>query len=480
MSLVRETPSTRVSAFCDDALGQDDAVELSRRIAAGEVSRVEVVTAAIERARVVNPTLNAIAHAHFEGALAEAHHTGGGRFGGLPTFVKDTDPVAGMPFRMGSLALSDAPVSKSSAYVKQLLGTGLVCLGKTTLPEFGLTCTTESVAYGPTRNPWNTGYSTGGSSGGSSALVAAGVVPLAHANDGGGSIRIPASCCGLVGLKPSRGRLVEADGAAFFPINIISQGVVTRTVRDTAAFLAAAEKVVPSRRYAPVGLVEGPGKKPLRIGCFTDSPLGEPSHPDCVAAVAKAAKLCESLGHHVEMIPCPFDDGHLVPDFFAYWGFPPFGLRFLGRLIFGRGFDYTKLDPWSQYLANEFRRNLRRMPGVLRRLRAFARDYDALFSRYDVLICPTLAEPPVPLGYISPDVDEATAVERVTRYATFTPVQNLSGAAAISVPLARSADGLPIGVHLAGDCGSERRLLELAFGLEEAVEGWGTLAGAIL
>ncbi|MFN2427457.1 MAG: amidase family protein, partial [Candidatus Binatia bacterium] len=192
-----------VSAFRNDALGDADACELARRIAAGETTPEALVAAAIERARDVNPALNAIVYECFDSALETARRGVGGRFGGLPTFIKDTDAVEGTPMRMGTHALPDTPGKKSSAFVKQFLATGLIGLGKTAMPELGLTATSESRDYGATRNPWNTGRSTGGSSGGSAALVAAGVVPIAHANDGGGSIRIPAACCGLVGLKSS-------------------------------------------------------------------------------------------------------------------------------------------------------------------------------------------------------------------------------------------------------------------------------------
>jgi len=476
MNSAENRPNRVVSAFRDDALGDGDSVEIARRLAAGEVTCEEVVAAAIDRARAVNPALNAIVHESFEGALEQARRGGHGHFGGLPTFIKDTDAVEGTPLRHGSHAMPDTPSRKSSGFVKQFLGTGLVSLGKTALPELGLTATTESLACGPTRNPWNTAHSTGGSSGGSAAVVAAGVVPIAHGNDGGGSIRIPAACCGLVGLKPSRGRLVAADGAGLFPIDIIVQGAVTRTVRDTAAFLAAAERFRPSRRLAPVGMVEGPGKERLRIACFTDSPSGAESHPDCRRATVEAAQLCETLGHAVEWMRCPFEQ-HVISDFFAYWGFAPFGLGLIGRRVFGAGYDHSRIDPWSRGLSEQFRRNLHRMPAVLWRLRRFARRYDALFARYDVLLTPTLAEPPVPIGYISPDVAFATAVERVMRYATFTPAQNLSGAAAISLPMARNEGGLPIGVQIAGNRGSERRLLELAYALEQA-QPWPTLAGA--
>jgi len=466
-----------VSAFRDDALGDADAVELARRIAAGQTTSEELVAAAIARARDVNPALNAIVHENFDSALASARRPQSGRFGGLPTFVKDTDDVEGTPMRMGTHALPDTPSRKSSQFIKQFFATGLVSLGKTSLPELGLTATSESRDYGATRNPWNTDHSTGGSSGGSAAMVAAGVVPIAHANDGGGSIRIPASCCGLVGLKSSRKRLIGADGSELFPIDIIVQGVVTRTVRDSAAFLAAAEQYRPNPRMAPVGMVEGPGKQRLRIAFFTDSANGTESHADCRRAVADVAKVCEELGHAVESIRCPFP-AQVIDDFFAYWGFAPFGLRLVGKRLFGPGFEHARLDEWSHGLAAQFRSNLHRIPAILWRLRRFARSYDALFSRYDVLMTPTLAEPPFRIGHISPDVPFATAVERVMRYAAFTPVQNLSGGAAVSLPLGRSTEGLPIGVQLAADCGSERRLLELAYELEQA-RPWPTLAGLV-
>ncbi len=465
-----------VSAFRDDVLGKADAVELTRRLAAREVSREELVRAAVERARAVEPGLNAIAHECFDLAVERSRGPVEGWFGGLPTFVKDTDPVEGQPFRMGSRALPDVPAPHTSSFVRQFLGTGLVCLGKTTLPELGLTATTESLLHGPTRNPWNPSHSTGGSSGGSAALVAAGVVPIAHANDGGGSIRIPASCCGLVGLKSSRARLAGADGGHLFPIDIIVQGAVTRSVRDAAAFLAAAEKLRPSRRYAPVGHVEGPSAKRLRIAWFTDTSTGVESHEDCRRAVEQAMKACERLGHEVERIRCPID-GRINEDFLAYWGFAPFGLRLLGRPLFGAGYEHARLDDWSRALADHFRRNLARMPAILWRLRRSAERYERLFTRWDVVVSPTLAQPPVAIGHLGPDVPFRTAVERIMGYAAFTPIQNLSGAAAISLPLGRSRDGLPVGVHLGGNRGSERRLLELAYELESELP-WPTLASA--
>ena len=195
------------------------------------------------------------------------------------------------------------------------------------MPEFGLTGTTEALVYGPTHNPWKLGFSPGGSSGGSAALVAAGVVPIAHANDGGGSIRIPASCCGLVGLKPSRGRFVDVEGSELLPVKIVHQGMLSRSVRDTAVFVPRRGAVLPKSKAARDRFGDTPGRR-LRIGFFTDLDEDTPSHPDCVAAVADAAKLCEALGHSVEEVPRPFDDGFLE-DFFLFWAM----LAFRGHAV---------------------------------------------------------------------------------------------------------------------------------------------------
>jgi amidase len=238
-------------------------------------------------------------------------------------------------------------------------------------------------------------------------------------------------------------------------------------VRDTAAFMAAAERFRPSPNLSPLGLVEHPGKKRLRIAMFTDGATGAASHPACIEAVEKAAALCEELGHRVEPIASPYD-GHIVEDFFCFWGMSPWAMRFLGKRLFGPEFDYGRLDPWSMGLARDFRSKILRTPKVIWRLRRFAHTYARLFGRWDLLLTPTLASPPVELGHIAPEVDFDTAVERVMNYCAFTPAQNVSGGAAISLPLFRDEGGLPVGVHFAGPIGGDRTLLELAFELEEA------------
>jgi amidase len=368
---------------------------------------------------------------------------------------------------MGSRALPNKPADASSRFVKQFLSVGLVNLGKSTLPEFGLTATTESLMTGPTRNPWNPDYSTGGSSGGSAALVAAGVVPLAHGNDGGGSIRIPAACCGLVGLKPSRSRLADAEGSEKMPINIVCQGVISRSVRDTAAFYAVAEKHYRNPDLPEIGLVQNPGKERLRIGLFTDTPDNTPIHSDSVEAVVTAGRLCEDLGHHVDRISCPFNK-QAMGDFLIYWGMLAFYIYHFGRKLFKTDFDRKKLESWTLGLSLFFRKNLLKTPHIIRSLKKFSNQYEKIFSEYDILLTPTLSHAPPKIGYLGPEVSFETHFERIRQYAAFTPPQNIAGAPAISLPLGFSRNGLPIGIQFAAAYGQEKRLLELALELEEA------------
>jgi amidase len=469
------TKAGSVSAFCDDVLGTSDAVEVARLIRAGEIQAREAVEAAIARAERVNPLLNAIATPLFDSAREEADRLRSGVFAGVPSFIKDTDAVAGSPLLFGSRGLPRKPASTSSPFVEQFLSLGFLNLGKTTTPEFGLTGTTEALVYGPTHNPWKLGFSPGGSSGGSAALVAAGVVPVAHANDGGGSIRIPASCCGLVGLKPSRGRVADIEGSELLPVKILHQGMLSRSVRDTATFLFGAERYLRNPQLPEIGLVTRPGGR-LRIGFFSEIGGGTQAHPECVAAVTEAAKLCESLGHSVEEAPPPFDE-RFHEDFFLFWACIAFAITRFGKRLIHPEFDATQVDEFTEGLARYFKKNSHRAPASIWRLRRFERHYARGFERYDVLMNPTVAMPPPEHGYIGPEVGFDTALERLKWFIPFTQVQNVSGGPAISLPLAQSKDGLPIGVQLASPLGQERTLLELALEIEAAAP-WSTLAAA--
>jgi amidase len=447
-----------------------DGVETAARIAAGEVSPGEVVRAAIARAEAWEPHLHAIATPTFEAALRDADEAAAGPFRGVPSFVKDLDDVAGVPTGMGSRAYRGYVPRSTAPSVAQFLGAGFVSLGKSTTPEFGLTCTTEPERGPATRNPRHLGHSAGGSSGGAAALVAAGVVPIAYASDGGGSIRIPAACCGLVGLKPSRRRLVEMARVSKMPVKIATYGVVTRTVRDTAAFYAAMDATSPASYLPPIGHVAGPGARRLRVGLYSDAPLGSPVDPAVRDAVARAGRLLAGEGHHVDLVT-PFPERlmrQLERDFFNYWALLSAGASHQARASLRGRFSPDQLEPWTRGLAAHFRRHLLALPLAVWRLRRFERAYAALFDRIDVLVCPTTAAPAPPIGYLSPALPFTTTSERVRAFAPFTPVQNVSGAPAISLPLGATDDGLPIGVQLSARVGAERTLLELAYALEAA------------
>ncbi len=459
--------SEEVSAFREDALADLDATGVADLVARGDVSVKEVAEAAIARLEAVNPVLNAVAARNFERALAADALATDGLLHGVPTCVKDTDEVAGLPCTVGSRALSDAPSGKSSEFVEQLVATGVNVIATSTTPEFGLTGTTESLRFGATRNPWSPAHSTGGSSGGSSALVAAGVVPIAHANDGAGSIRIPAACCGLVGLKPTQGRLATLRLPPLMPAQIIHQGVVTRSVRDTALFYRAVEQRYRNPALPEIGLVGHPGRERLRIGVFHDRPGGADVDSQCVAATLEAASLCERLGHTVEVVSNPTPP-ELTDRFMLFWAAMPASLRIAARWALGKELERERLEPWANHLARLFWRRLARLPASYLFLKRFGASYDALFGSFDVFLSPTLGRPTPPIGYLGPEVDPETHMQRVLDLIPFTPPQNVSGSPAISLPLATSREGLPIGIQLAAPHGQDARLLRLALELEEA------------
>lgn len=335
----------RFSTYSDDALGSLDAVGVIEAVATGAVSATEVRDAALARTEMARVPLNAVA------AMADSPQQARGTFAGVPTYVKDNEDVMGLPTSHGSRATSRAPKQAPSAFVTHFEQLGFTILGKSTLPEFGLTATTESLAYGATRNPWNPDHSTGGSSGGAAALVAAGVVPIAHANDGGGSIRIPASCCGLIGLKPSSGRLIARPELEKLPVQITTQGAVTRSVRDTALFYREMEKL--HQELAPIGHITGPNKRRLRIAVVDEGMAGLPVDPEVRATVQRTGDLCSDLGHNVEFIGFPIDE-QFGRDFLRYWAALAFSIRFGGKRAFGPDFDSTKLEPFTVGLGGLF------------------------------------------------------------------------------------------------------------------------------
>lgn len=456
-----------VHAFGDDVLSAHDATALAEMVRRGELSAAELADAAIARIENVNPALNAVQIKDYDNALRRAKPHAGAPFAGVPSFIKDNTDLSGLPSRHGSTAVAAVPAKRDGAFAKQFLSLGFTVLGKSRLPEFGFNCTTELQGGDVTRNPWNSGYSCGGSSGGSAALVASGAVPMAHANDGGGSIRIPAACCGLVGLKPTRGRLADGELARSLPLNIVSEGVVTRTVRDTANFMFAAEQGGYRGILPRIGLVEGASSRKLRIALVAESVTGSPVCPETLKALRETAGLLSSLGHHVDEAKLPVKDS-FADDFADYWGFLAFMVNRFGGFTFGRGFDSSKTDGLTRGLAARFGGNKTGFPGILWRLRGSKKFYADFMKRYDLILSPVLGHTVPETGYLSPDLPYDDLFPRIINYVSFTPVNNASGSPAISVPAGLDSRGLPLAVHFSAAHGDERTLLEIAFLLEEA------------
>ena len=465
----------RISAFTDDALGHLDAVGLVEALRAGAVSPSEVIDAAIARTEAVNPALNGLAYEAYDRAKARGRLANpyGGYFDGVPTFVKDNVAVGGMPTMEGTDAWDPRVAAEDGDFARAYLATGLVPLGKTLLSEFGFSASAEHPRLGAVRNPWHTEHTAGASSCGSAAFVAAGVVPIAHANDGGGSIRIPAACNGLVGLKPTRGRLPLDAKMRQMPLHIVHNGAVTRTVRDTAAFIREMERAQRNTKLPPVGDVTGPGAQRLRIALCTRSIAREAS-PEVAELTHKTAALLEQLGHRVTPIDNPVPT-RFMDDFLLYWSFLAFALVRGGRRAFGPSFQRSQLDNLTLGLERHAARRLHRLPAALARLARVHRITSGLRSTYDVLLTPTLADVTPRIGHLDPTADYQQIIDRLVDWVAFTPLQNVTGEPAISLPLAQSASGLPVGMMFAAARGEDARLLELAYELEQA-QPWPTIS----
>ncbi|WP_326547231.1 amidase [Mycolicibacterium sp. ND9-15] len=458
----------RIHAFGDDALGDLDAVGLVEALQSGAVSRAELVDAAIARAQGVNPALDGLAYEAFDQARtrAAAARSYGGYFNGVPSLLKDNVAVAGMPTMNGTDAWDPRPERGHGAFARSFLATGLAPFGKTRMSEFGFSASAEHPRLGPVRNPWNPEHTAGASSSGSAAFVAAGVVPIAHANDGGGSIRIPASCNGLVGLKPSRGRLPLDKKLRQMPLRIVANGVVTRSVRDTAAFYREIERVYRNPRLPAIGDVSGPGMQRLRIAVCTQS-IARAASPEIHELTLKNAALLEELGHQVSVIDNPVPS-RFIDDFLLYWSFLAFALVRGGRRTFGPTFDRGRLDNLTLGLDRNASRNLHRLPSTIARLSRVRQITSRLSQIHDVVLTPTLAEVTPRIGHLDPTLDYQQIIDRLIEWVAFTPLQNVTGEPAISLPLAESASGLPVGMMFAAPVGQEGRLLQLAYELEEA------------
>ncbi len=447
-----------------DALGQ--AMMLSR----GEVSALELVNAAIDRAEAVNDKINAIVTPMYDAAREQAANASAeGLLKGVPYLIKDLTDVGGVRTSYGSRAFLDNVAEADAPLVQALRFAGVNIIGKSNTPEFGLIGTTESLALGPCRNPWNTDHSSGGSSGGAAAAVAAGIVPAAQASDGGGSIRIPASCCGLVGLKTSRGRMVgEQADTELTQISV--RHAVSRTVRDNALLLAAGEGGGGGVGLGEVGYVGIPSRKKLRIAFSTTSAKGTEPDENVAAAQRQVAELCQSLGHEV-VEAAPAYDGKAFEDaFLDLWSQGAWGIR---NNLLAAGVPESELgnllEPWTLYLADHFAtRGEESLANVQRVFSAVNETVTEFMSGYDAWLTPVLSSTAPRIGEQGPTVDPEVLKARTFDYVAYTPLANAMGTPAISLPLSWSADGLPIGSMFMAKYGEERTLLELAYELEEA------------
>jgi amidase len=459
-----------------------DATTQAELVRSGAASPLELVDDAINRIEKLDGELNAVIHPLFEKAREQARGPlPDGPFTGVPLVLKDLfAAIEGDPLHEGMAFLKNAGwrSDQTDALAQKFIDAGFIVVGRTNTPELGLVPTTEPLAYGPTRNPWDTTRTTGGSSGGSAAAVASGMVAVGHANDGGGSIRIPASCCGLVGLKPSRGRVSLMPDFSVLDDMLPVDLCVTRTVRDTAAVLDAVAGPVlgdsvaappPARPYAQeVGA--DPGK--LRIGLLVHNPLDTGAiHPDCVNAARDAAALLESLGHTVEeAYPKNLTDEALVNHFTILWASNlVYTLRYWERKI-GREITPDDVEPLTWTLA-ELGKSIS-APDYIDAEHAaieLGRGAEEWFaSGYDLLLTPTLGEPPVTLGTFQTPDEPMLGFMRAATFVPFTPLNNMTGTPAISLPLSWNSDNLPIGVQLQSAYGREDVLLRVAGQLEQA------------
>ena len=461
-----------------DAFVDLDATAHAELVRRKEVKPIELVDAAIERIERLNPTLNAVVTPMYEQARAIAKgELPDGPFTGVPFLLKDLyASYAGVRMTFGSAFLRDFVPDHDSELVIRLKRAGLVILGKTSLSEYGLMPTTEPHLFGPTRNPWDTGRTPGGSSGGSAAAVAAGMVPAAHAADGGGSIRIPASCCGLFGLKPTRARNPLGPDYGDILGGLECPHALTRSVRDSAALLdATSGPDVGDPYWAPpparpflreVGA--DPGR--LRIAFSTEAYTGTAVHADCVTAVREAAALCADLGHEVvEAAPAALGE-QLVEPAVTIWAVSCAididGLAILA----GRTATPDQFEPltWALYEMG-CRTSASSYMVTVNSLQRVGRDIGHFFVDHDLWLTPTLIEPPPPLGsFDSPPENPLKGIGRAAEFMPVTPIANFTGQPAMSVPLFWNADGLPVGTHFMGRFGDEATLFRLAAQLEEA------------
>ncbi len=445
-----------------EAYRQLDGIELARRIRSGHTSPEEVHRAfehALEAARGLN-AVSAVADPSIRTADAQ------GAFAGVPIAAKELLAVPGLPWTMGSRLMRTNPAPGASAYVEALLGSGARIVASATASEFGLLGSTETLLHGVTHNPWSTRHSAGGSSGGSAALVAAGVVPMAHANDAGGSIRGPASMNGLFGFMPSRGRCAPAGPAEGLSALVIEH-VLTRTVRDSQAMLQATLRRDAEAPWAPMPEVHAPAPKRLRIAAWHTTLIGPAAAPAVRAAWQRTVEACACMGHDVHIVEAPKVDGRALSDaFFTVAAQTMQGVMAMFEPMLGRMPGPEELEPFTLELAR-WGSTLGPDAGetCAATFKEAAATHNKIFEHFDVTLTPTLATPAWALGHLAPTLDRQTLISRTEQAVGFTPIHNVAGCPAMSVPL-EMHEGLPIGMHFAAPPGEDARLFALAYELE--------------
>jgi len=462
----------------DSDLMLRSAIELAGMVRSGEISARELVEASLERIEELNPALNAFVDIDAERALAAADAVKPGDerpFAGVPTAIKNNRPVQGLRLTYGCPLMAQNMCDYDHNITRRLKEAGFVIVGTTTLPEYGILPTSEARIFGPTRNPWDLQRTPGGSSGGAAAAVASGMLPVAHGNDGGGSVRIPAACCGLVGLKPSRGRISAAPELGDSSLGI--DGMLTRTVADTAAILdVLAGYELGDATWAPDppepfarSAAGDPGR--LRIAATTLPPIPDTAvDPMCARAVQDAAELLRSLGHEVEEVDPPWQADGLQQLFGAVFSnHIALSIAYSG-MVAGRTPSADDMEPMSWAIFSMIEKlNAVQGMGAAVQLQAFARRLITFLAPYDALLTPALAERPLPLGTLDTSAPEPMSTfTRSGLFTPFTPVVNATGQPGISVPLFEGEDGLPLGVQLIGRPAGEGQLLALAAQLEAA------------
>jgi len=458
------TTPTRADAF---AIGRLDAHDQAALVRSGSVDARGLVEAAIVRIEALDPTLQALSHRAFDLARREAAavdaSSAPGDMAGVPWLPKDSLDYPGMPTLSCSRSRSGALVQKAYPYVGRLVAQGLVAVGKSSMPEFGLLASTEPLQGPATRNPWSLAHSPGGSSGGAAAAVAAGLVPFAHGSDGGGSIRLPSSCCGVVGLKPGRDNTVRVRGRHVLEDLLVADCLHSRSVRD-AAWAFAATHLHPARE-----MVHSPSPRRLHIATVESGLRGALPHPDVRDAVARTADLCARLGHRVERVDWPLDGHATLSAFEDLWSHLAGDAVDAATATLGGGRIEDAVEPWTLALSERARRlPTRALEAAYRQLAGLPRQLSDFFHRHDVVLTPVVSAPPPRLGTFAPDLPMHTLLESMFAWIDYTPLQNLAGTPAISLPLSFDRAGLPIGSMFAADRGQEDMLLALAYELEAA------------